>query len=159
GLMPCRADSLAFGMLAAICWRDERFRTRLSTSRTSLTILLAVLFAGMVVLWRWFPNPLEAVTLTIGLSWIALFYVVVLVSALLNSSGLVARFTRLLPLRELGRVSYCVYLIHFAVSYLVFGLLTRSVPYLSDLRSLGLTLLSALDTYLAAELAWNYFES
>jgi peptidoglycan/LPS O-acetylase OafA/YrhL len=157
-LMPCRADSLALGVLAVLMWRDERFRALLFIHKTRLYLLLATLFAGMVVLWLWFPSPFEGFTATIGLSWVGMFYVVVLLSALLNPSGLIARFTRLGPLRELGRVSYCVYLIHVAVAYVVFNLITRTTPYLKDLKSLGIMLLCAAITYLAAKLSWIFFE-
>ena len=157
-LMPCRADSLALGVLAVLLWREERFRTLLSIHRTRLYLLLATLFAGMVVLWLWFPSPFEGFTATIGLSWVGMFYVVVLLSALLDPSGLIARFTRLGPLRELGRVSYCVYLIHVAVAYVVFNLITRTTPYLKDRKSLGIMLLCAAITYLAAKLSWIFFE-
>jgi peptidoglycan/LPS O-acetylase OafA/YrhL len=61
-------------------------------------------------------------------------------------------------LRELGRVSYCVYLIHRAVSYLVFGLALRRLPGLLDLRTFGLTLISAALTYFVASLSWRYIE-
>lgn len=157
-LMPCRADSLALGVLAVLLWRDERFRTLLSIHKTRLYLLLATLFAGMVVLWLWFPSPFEGFTATIGLSWVGMFYVVVLLSALLNPSGLIARFTRLGPLRELGRVSYCVYLIHVAVAYVVFNLIALTTPYLKDRKSLGIMLLCAAITYLAAKLSWIFFE-
>jgi len=157
-LMPCRADALALGVLAVLLWRDERFRALLSAHRTHLFLLLVTLFAGMIVLWLWFPNPFEGLTSTVGLSWVGLFYVVVLLSALLSPSGLLARFTRLGPLRELGRVSYCVYLIHVAVAYMIFNLIARTTPYLSDLKSLGITLLCAAITYLAAKLSWIFFE-
>lgn len=157
-LMPCRADSLALGMLAVLLWRDERFRAFLSAHRTHFFLFLVTLFAGMVVLWLWFPSPFGGFTATVGLSWVGLFYVIVLLSALLNPSGLIARFTRLGPLRELGRVSYCVYLIHVAVAYMVFNLIARTTPYLSDFKSLGITLLCAAITYLAAKLSWIFFE-
>jgi peptidoglycan/LPS O-acetylase OafA/YrhL len=155
---PCRADSLAFGMLVALYWREDGFRDRLCANRRALTILLAVLFAGMAVLSYWYSNPTLAIPLTIGLSWIAFFYTVVLLHALSNPTGLVARFARKSWLRELGRVSYCVYLIHIAVRYFVFGLSVRTIPHLSDLRTFGLTLLSAALTYLIARLSWTYVE-
>jgi peptidoglycan/LPS O-acetylase OafA/YrhL len=78
-LMPCRADALALGVLAVLLWRDERFRALLSSHRTHLSLLLATLFAGMIVLWLWFPSPLSlgisllcaAITyLAAKLSWI-----------------------------------------------------------------------------------------
>ncbi|HKW64837.1 MAG TPA: acyltransferase [Candidatus Acidoferrum sp.] len=157
-LMPCRADSLALGVLAVLLWQDDRVRALLSVHKTRLSLLLATLFAGMIVLWVWFPSPFGGLTATIGLSWVAMFYVVVLLFVLLNPAGLIARFTRLRPLRELGRVSYCVYLIHVAVAYIVFNLISRTTPHLTDFKSLGLTIVCAVVTYMTARLSWTYFE-
>jgi peptidoglycan/LPS O-acetylase OafA/YrhL len=155
---PCRADSLALGMLAAIYWRDERFRSWLSTRRRSLFVLVTVLFAGMAALWRWYSNPLLFLPLTIGLSWIGLSYAALLLLTLQNRGGLIARTARTNWLRELGRVSYCVYLIHNVIPYLVFVLALRSTPHLVDLRTFGLMLVSAALTYLIARLSWRLIE-
>lgn len=157
-LMPCRADSLALGVLAVLLWRNERFRALLSIHKTRLSLLLVTLFAGMVALWLWFPSPFGGLTATIGYSWVGMFYAVVLLFVLLNPAGLIARFTRLLPLRELGRVSYCVYLIHVAVAYMIFYLVARTTPHFTDLKSVGITLLCAVVTYFIAKLSWTYFE-
>jgi len=63
---PCRADSLALGMLAALYWRQDGFREKLGLRRRTLTMLVTVLFAGMVVLWYWYSNPILGIRITMG---------------------------------------------------------------------------------------------
>ena len=155
---PCRADALALGVLAAVYWRNETFRAWLSRRERALAILVAVLLAGMLVMGHWYSNPYLGITLTAGLSWVGLFYAAVLILTLQRPTGFVAALARMKWLRELGRVSYCVYLIHTAVSYVIFALLNRSLPHLMNLRTLGITLLCAALTYLIASLSWILVE-
>jgi len=155
---PCRADALALGVLAAVYWRNESFRAWLSRREGALTILVAVLFAGMLVMGHWYSNPYSGIVLTAGVSWVGLFYAAVLLLTLQRPAGFIAGLARTKWLRELGRVSYCVYLIHTAVSYALFALLNRTLPHLTNLRTLGITLLSAALTYLIARLSWIFVE-
>lgn len=154
----CRADALSFGILAALLWREQRFRDWIGRSSSIVYLALALLAGGMLVLWYKFSDPKETFALTVGLSWIALFYFVLLLVVLAYRESLLARWARASWLRELGRVSYCVYVIHFGISFLVFGLIFHKIPYLSDLPSLFVTILTAIGVYFIARLSWNYLE-
>lgn len=154
----CRSDALAIGVLAALLWRSDKFRSWLAMRRRGLAIVTSVLFAGMVALWYAFSNPYHVITITIGLSWIACFYVSVLLLALISPAGLIARAARAAWLRELGRVSFCVYLIHLAVIYMAFGLVMRRIPQITNLKCIGLAIVCAVATYLIARLSWVYIE-
>jgi|ERR1700693_326791 len=46
-LMPCRADALLFGVLAAILVRDDKVLDRISKSRSYFYLLLLLLALGM----------------------------------------------------------------------------------------------------------------
>ncbi len=154
----CRADALSFGVLAALLWRENAFRSWLSRNSHFAHSALAIFGAGMLVLWYRFSDPADPFTLTAGLSWIAAFYFVLLIVAISFPEGLLARCARTSFLCELGRVSYCLYVIHFGVSYLVFGLVLRSIPRFSDFSSVALTFATAAFVYLLARLSWQYFE-
>jgi peptidoglycan/LPS O-acetylase OafA/YrhL len=157
-LMPCRADSLAMGMLAAVFWRRDRFREWLSDHCGTLYALLAVLFAGVVALWKWSPQSQTRGMESIGFTWLAAFYIAILLLALARREGPIARLARMAWLRELGRVSYCIYIIHLAVNVIFHSLLRRASPATSDWRGVAVTLLAALATYGIAWCSWKFFE-
>jgi len=157
-LMPCRADSLAAGMLAAVFWRREGFREWLSQQSGILYAILALLFAGVVVLWKWFPESEARGTESVGFTWLAAFYVLILMLALIRREGPVARLARIAWLRELGKVSYCVYIIHLVVDVACHSLLRRASPATTDWRGAAVTLLSAFATFAIAWISWKLFE-
>lgn len=157
-LMPCRADALAIGMLAAIGWRSNRFRRWLSANTTALYGIFTVLLAGMIVICIWFSNPNSLGAQSLGFLWIALFYVTLLLISIEMPSGPIARIMRFKWLRELGRVSYCVYIIHLAVAYFCFGLLLREIPEFFDWRTGLVGLFSMAMTYAIARSSWTWFE-
>ncbi|HEV3218351.1 MAG TPA: acyltransferase [Candidatus Acidoferrales bacterium] len=155
--MPCRADALALGMMAAFLWRNPRARSWFSSKTSKLYAAFGVLLAGMAILWKWFPKSLSSGEESFGFTWIALFYTVALLLSLLSSSGPIARVARMAWLRELGKLSYCMYIIHVAVDFLCFkiGHTTVGVSFPHDL---AITLLAAAITYTIAKLSWVFFE-
>jgi peptidoglycan/LPS O-acetylase OafA/YrhL len=157
-VMPCRADSLAVGMLAAFLWRRPEFRERLAAGGHFTYGVLAVLFAGMLGLWKWYPQTETVGMETIGFTWMAFFYVTVLILALAKPAGFVARCARIRWLRELGRVSYCVYIIHLAVNVVFHAVLRRAPASTTDWRGVFVTVFAAIATYLIAWASWTLFE-
>ncbi len=157
-LMPCRADSLAIGILLAYVWRHEEIRTRILARPFWLYLVFVTLLLGMVVIWWRYPNPNDAITQSAGYSVIALFYGVLLLVAIGFRSGPIAKLARWGVLREFGRVSYCLYLIHGAVGYFCSGFLTRRVIHFSDWKSGMVGLLSFIVAYGIARLSWIFFE-
>ena len=95
---------------------------------------------------------------TVGFTWLAIFYVVLLLLALTRRDGPIARLMRIAWLRELGRISYCVYIIHLAVNVACHSLLRRASPATSDWQSATVTLLSACATIGIAWTSWKLFE-
>jgi peptidoglycan/LPS O-acetylase OafA/YrhL len=154
---PCRADALALGMLAALLWRDPRARSWLSANTNKLYIAFGVLLAGMAILWRWFPSYQSLGEQTIGFTWVDLFYTIVLLLALLNSSGPIARVARMGWLRELGKLSYCIYVIHVGVDFICFKIRHTAIG-VNSTRDLAITLLAVAITYTIAKLSWTFFE-
>ena len=125
-LMPCRADALAMGMLAAIAWRTPA-RDWLLRRKGLLKAIFGILLAGALAMTKWLPTPRNATEAALQYSWIALLYSTVLLIVLLDGRSLMARVARWPFLRECGRVSYCFYLIHLGVlgvCHWIFG-----IPY------------------------------
>ena len=157
-LMPCRADSLAVGMLAAVCWRAWRFREWLSAHHNAIYGLLAACLAGVMCLWYWSPQSNTLGMESIGFTTLAFFYALILLLAVARPAGLIARWARMRWLREIGRVSYCMYIIHLVVNVLLHSVLRRAAPATTDARGAAVTVCAAFATYGIAWLSWKLFE-
>jgi peptidoglycan/LPS O-acetylase OafA/YrhL len=157
-LMPCRADSLAIGVLAALAWNDGKMRAWLEKHSFVLYGSFAILFAGVSWLWRWYPDPLMLLTQTVGYTWLALCFAALLLLVLARRKSILAAAMRLGFLREIGGVSYCIYIIHAAVFLFCHQILLHALPVVTDVRAAAVTLLAAIITYAIAKLSWKYFE-
>jgi peptidoglycan/LPS O-acetylase OafA/YrhL len=155
---PYRADTLALGVLAAIFWRDPEFREWLSRNKSLLYGAFGLLLAGMAAMGIWFWSPSRTITQTVGYTWIALFYLSLLFVVLTDTGGLIGRVARIGWLREWGRISYCVYLIHAAVKYFCSSLLMQKNIHLISWPNGVAGLLAMAISYGVAKLSWTFFE-
>jgi peptidoglycan/LPS O-acetylase OafA/YrhL len=157
-LMPCRADSLAVGMIAALLWSNPKSRAWLEKHSAILYGLFAVLFAGVAYLWRWHSDPLLPLTQTAGYTWLALFFGAGILLVLSRRTALLSALMRLGFLREIGGVSYCIYIIHLAVFLFFHQILLHALPVVTDGRAAAVTSLAAIATYGIAKLSWKFLE-
>ena len=158
-LMPCRADALALGMLAAALWRNARFRLWMNGNSAIPYGLAAILLGGFIIMGKWFPGHEALPTQTLGYTWIALFYVSILLLALARSNGPIARIARIGWLGELGRVSYCIYIVHTGIRLLCQVLLAAVLNNrVSSWEGIAGNGLAAVLTYAIARFSWTYFE-
>src|ERR1019366_1071793 len=157
-LMPCRADSLAIGMLAAMLWSTPKMRDWLVAHGVLLYGFFGILLAGVAYLWRWYSDPLLPLTQTIGYTWLALFFAAVILLALTRPAAPVALLARLGFFREIGGVSYCIFIIHSALFLFCHQILLHALPAVTDEKAAAVTFLAALLTYAIAKLSWKFFE-
>lgn len=157
-LMPCRADSLAVGVLAALLWSNPKSRAWLEAHTPVLCGALVILFAGVVYLWKSHSDPLQPLTQIAGYTWLALFFAVALLLVISRRNSLPAAFLRLGFLRVLGGVSYCMYLVHEAVFLFCHRIILHTLPWPTDGKAAGVTLIAALLTFAIAKLSWRFFE-
>jgi peptidoglycan/LPS O-acetylase OafA/YrhL len=157
-LMPCRADALAWGMLLALAWRDERFRQRITSSGGFLRLIFVALLLGAGALLWWLSHPVNIVTVTIGYSWLAILYSAALLTAVSQRDSLLARCMRWKWLGWLGGISYCVYILHDAFNFFAHRLLLHAEPQLYNVRGVGVSLFALAVTLVVASLSWRYFE-
>lgn len=156
-LMPCRADALAMGMLAAVAWRASA-RTWLMNRMPALKAVSIILLLGVMAMVKWMPGPRNPSGAALQYSWLAIFYTSLVLISLLDTKSLLARVTRWRVLRECGRVSYCIYLIHLAILGACHWVFFRSLPHLDDWPGLFVTVLAVILTWTIARLSWKYFE-
>ena len=145
-------------MLGALLWQRPEFRAYLRNYPGTLRRILMFAFALIVGLLYWFLRPVGYVVATIGYSALAFFFLSLLLSVLSYPNSWIADVTRLRPLRQLGTISYCVYLIHFAVLYGFHQLSRHRDPRIDDGVGLALTLLAAFTTCALAAISWRFFE-
>jgi len=153
-----RMDSLAIGMLAAIVVRADHGRRWLEHNLASLRLILGLLATGVVLLFFFSYGSLTSGMQTIGFTWMAAFYAAVLMLAVQNRPGWLARFLRMPVLLELGSVSYCMYLVHLVVNVTLHALLLHHSPQISTLSGALVTVLAVVIAYSIAKLSWIYFE-
>jgi peptidoglycan/LPS O-acetylase OafA/YrhL len=157
-LMPCRADTLAMGILLAIGWRAPWFRVFLVERRALLQGVLSVLTLGVAGLLWWFAHPLSFMTVIVGYTWLAFFYGCLLLVVLSQTQGWIAGVMRWKMLRGLGTISYCVYVIHLTFNHLAHQMLLHGEPEIYNAQGVAVTLLALVLTLVVASLSWRYFE-
>jgi peptidoglycan/LPS O-acetylase OafA/YrhL len=156
--MPCRADALAMGALIALAWRTQGFREWVIERSRLLLRVWIFLAVGVGLLMWWLIHPESLTQATIGYSWLAMFYGCTLLMVLAQKEGSIAAVMRWGWLRGLGRISYCVYLIHLTMNHLAHRLILHGEPEIFDLRGVGVTLLALVATLAIAIASWKYFE-
>jgi peptidoglycan/LPS O-acetylase OafA/YrhL len=157
-LTPCRADALAIGVLGALLWREDKFSSWLLAHRKSLYGLITVFAAVLIGLGKWSPRFDTFAQIFVGYTCNAIFYVLILLIALVRPAGPIAWVTRTSWLRELGRVSYCLYLIHQAVNLICEAIYRAVLHHLTAVEAILLNVVAAVVSYLIARVSWHYFE-
>jgi peptidoglycan/LPS O-acetylase OafA/YrhL len=157
-LMPCRADSLSCGMLLAVGWRDARFREFIHNRSKELRRVVVVLFLGVGGLLWWLVHPVNTVTVTVGYTWLALFFGALLLFVVSNTGSWLAAVMRWPFLGWLGGISYCVYLLHDAFNFLAHRIFFHAETRLYNLSQLAVSMLALFVTLAVASLSWHYFE-
>ena len=158
-LTPCRADALAMGVLLALAWRDDRWKARLASHQKLLYAILGVLLIGVADLAIWHPSPYTYKMSLWGFSCLDAFFAGLLLLALTAPQGIWSGCCRWSLLRNIGGVSYCMYLMHAAVGFIFHTSLHSSNGRVSTVAYLGITVLAAGTTWVLAKISWRYLES
>jgi peptidoglycan/LPS O-acetylase OafA/YrhL len=159
-LMPSRADALLLGVAAAMLVRRQSFWELLNKQRRRLVMAWIVLFGGLplFILFK-VADPLKSFWMsTIGLSWLAFFYLGLLFLSLIYTESWLGRALRNSHLRNLGAISYGVYMLHWPVLGLTFMVFRHKRPWAESPTEHGLVLLALAFTIALASVSWNFFE-
>jgi len=157
-LMPCRADALSAGVLCATLVRSPRWANLLFSPRRSALLWIAGFLAlGLVPLTLW-CDGMSTPMITIGYSWLALFYSTCLLIAITESSRIIRLVLSNRYLAGLGGLAYFTYLFHQPLMEACRRLLGLRFSYSSDGTQLVGGLLGILVTVVLAKFSWTFFE-
>jgi peptidoglycan/LPS O-acetylase OafA/YrhL len=157
-IMVARADALALGIIAACVWRTPAARLWLDRNIGSIYWLTAVLLSGYGLLCWYTPGSESFKVVCFGFTWIGIFYSLLLLIVLTSSKGWVARVMRARWLREVGRVSYCMYIIHLMVVLFLYSVILHVRPQIVTFAGAAVAMLAAFVTYALARFSWAWFE-
>ncbi|MGH9774748.1 MAG: acyltransferase family protein [Candidatus Acidiferrales bacterium] len=157
-LTPCRADALAMGVLLAVFWRDERWKARFSHFRIPFVGVTLLTLAITIYLVCTDPSASSFSMSLFGFSSIDIFFACLLAIVLFWPKGFFASVCRWPLLIQMGRLSYCIYIIHQTVNLACHRALLHAMPQFTNWKGGMVTLLSAGLTFLIASLSWRFFE-
>ncbi len=155
---PLRADVLAMGVLLAIALRSQKWQARIAGNLRSL--YGAIMLLGSVIIFtsargRVIDNQTRAILVFL----MGAFFAAIILLALVQPQGALARFCSLSVLRRLGGISYCIYVIHLPVNTICLALL-HSMPGTQSIGfDVGGVLLACVITWILAKISWRYLES
>lgn len=164
-LMPARADALMLGVLGALMVRNFAVRGFLLANRGLCLAFLAVASVGVGVFafngWLFFSPQM----MTFGYTLLAVFYLSILLFAVLHNDGILGRIMRNRALMWLGSIAYGTYLLHILAIFISGWLLRNFLVGEFIAETFGLTaytvvmiLLSLTLTLTVASISWKYFE-
>ncbi len=152
-LLPCRADALGFGILVALACRNKRAWEWIASRRRHLYLAFLFLGCGVVFLLKY-----QRHLYTIGLTWIAAFYALLLLLIVVKPGRLETSCFRSRGLVTLGGVSYAVYIFHQGINAWLHFAIFGERSNVSNWSSLSVTLLSLIIVMLLAALSWRLIE-
>jgi len=154
-LLICQADALLLGVLCAWFVRQPNGEERVARAAPLLRIL-PLACGGFAVLTAYVPPALR--TRVIMESLLAVAYASLILLAVYVPRSPFGRLARVTWLRKLGIIAYGTYLIHQAVSGLVFGFARRHPPYILGGSDVLLVIASLAITIAVAAISWRWFE-
>ena len=159
-----RADALVVGALLALCLRDAPLRTRLLRWLPAITVVVTLLLGGLILRQHGLHHD-ETAVLIVGQSLVALLAACLIAWTQYDDVPMGVKVGDLLNntiLRDLGKYSYGVYLVHVPLHVLLRGYFTPFVRAsdgpLHLPRLVAYTLLVLTFSYVVARITWRLIE-
>jgi len=157
-LLICRVDALMLGVAGALLVRSERGGAVLLRFRWVLVFALVVLGGGILLAtfryWTIGTFPM----VSIGYTWLALFYLCLLLLGISKRDTWIGKVLSLRPLVWIGGLAYGLYLLHQPVLRLCYWLFLSERPRISSPIELAIMLLAAFLALLLSVASWKFFE-
>ena len=157
-LMPCRADALGIGALAAATLRSQYAGRVVPVLKRILYPAAVVLLGGVIALTLMKAGSGSLLMTSVGYTWIALFYVSLVLIAVLRPETMFSGLLRNSVLREVGLLAYFIYMFHQPFSGLFHGLLLGREPKIDSWLSGLITVAAFATTLIAAKISWRFVE-
>jgi peptidoglycan/LPS O-acetylase OafA/YrhL len=187
-LMPSRADALMLGVLAAFFLRTENGLKALVAGKKLLYAAQGIFLCGMVwmslepgalsdsqlaeilpitnpdaarsiTIWQTFKSYAGTALSSLNYTWIALFYLCMLLIGITQRQSMLAGALRNPALISIGGIAYGAYLFHEPVLGLCYAITTRgTLPVITDFTTLAITSCALVLTVGLAKLSWAYLE-
>jgi len=155
-LMPCRADALGWGILAAHAARTPVLWESILRKRIYIHVLFGCVTAAVAVLLQSSFEAFTASAFGLEYSILAIFYFLLLMVVLTNRKA--AALFSLRPLTYLGTIAYGLYLLHHPFLAAGRDLASRFHPDQSGWVSLCVSTVAISLSVAAAAISWNYLE-
>jgi peptidoglycan/LPS O-acetylase OafA/YrhL len=155
-MMLCRSDALLLGVLAAVLLRNDRCRERIRSAGIAFYISIPMFLVGLGFLTVRAWNLNTSIMKSVGYTWVALFYVTILLFVLTRPDSVFSRALRMKWLCWLGTLAYGIYLFHTGVQYLLFGLIWGCGAKISSVPTFLVTVAAMAVTVLLAQLSWRF---
>jgi len=161
-LMFARLDVLALGVLVAMLWTDPARRARICRhARCLWPLMVAFTIAGAVLLHL--PStgvPFAAViSAAFGRTMMALTCLTLFLLVLARPDSWVGAMLRSRIMRHLGRLSYCLYLVHWGVLWMLYRFVLHAEFGRTGWLGLLMAPIGLLVSIAIAELSWRRLES
>lgn len=157
-LMPCRADSLFFGVLGAILLRDPLWRARIEQNPMVMRVMIVLLAIGAPFVTQTQDAARGLWMVSVMFTWLAAFYLLVLLYAVTFTTSAVSRVLNWTWLRGLGIIAYGVYLLHEGILGLVRQFVLLGPPGVSALPYGAVAISAMALTIFIAHVSWVHFE-
>ena len=151
-LLPCRADSLAWGVLLALACRHESAWRWLVAHRGHL---YAGLFLFGCTLAYWTKYAVDANIW--GVSYLAVFYSLLLLLVVVNPGPAERFLFGRGPLVSMGTLAYGIYLFHQGIAA-IFHYALQGQPDFMTSRGLVAVVASCITVAAFTSISWKYFE-
>jgi peptidoglycan/LPS O-acetylase OafA/YrhL len=120
-LITSRIDALLIGVIIAIIYQSNTLKTELTKVIKEIRILLLTLSFGILLSFQNFSLG------TFRLTWIALFFGIIILIALIDDKSTLRKIFQAKPFRFIGKYSYGIYLSHMPIHYLTQGTILKGV--------------------------------
>lgn len=154
-----RLDGLCLGVLLAWLLRQPGAWEKIRSRRGSIYLAGAALtgLIGWIMVIK--PNNVSDLMSMYGYLALAVFYTVILLIAITFNNSIFSACLRISPLRFIGKISFCVYLIHQPVKMITYAYVLNKLPAIEKSSDILAPALSFVFTILLAWASYALFES
>lgn len=152
-LITSRCDALFMGIILSVIYQKKDLVAMLKTSLKQLYLLLFILFFGIILNFNNFSFGVFKLT------WISLFFALIVLIPLCNDDSLIAKIFKLNLLKFFGKYSYGIYLFHLPIFHLLNSINEQyGVPLISFNLKLFFISCSIIVILIISVLSYHFFE-